>query len=111
MPSSSYELPQELFRSWGHSREEDQPGITVYRPTGYHFPPARGRRGIEFRADGSFVDWAIGPADGSQGIAGKWQIEAPGRVRVSFEESSRPARILEIQQVDENILKVREKPA
>jgi hypothetical protein len=60
---------------WGHSFEEDHDGVRVYRPAGYDFPRARGRDGIEFREDGSFVDWAVGPGDAAQPREGTW---APG---------------------------------
>ena len=47
-------------------------GVTVYRGEGFNFPPARGRDGIEFRRDGTFVDWGIGAGDNQQGITGHW---------------------------------------
>ncbi|WP_229391752.1 hypothetical protein [Methanosarcina sp. DH2] len=105
------ELPNEIFQEWMHSFEEDTNGITVYRPIEYDFPRARGRGGIEFRPDGVFIDWEIGPSDASRGINGHWEIEGPGRVRVSFEGNVRPPRILEILQIDAGILKVRQLPA
>lgn len=46
------ELPESIFRKWGHSFEEDSDGVTVYRPSDFSFPRARGRAGIEFKADG-----------------------------------------------------------
>ena len=60
---------------WGHSFEEDHDDITVYRPTSFDFPRARGRDGIEFCSDGSYVDWAIGRGDAPERRAGTW---APG---------------------------------
>lgn len=105
------ELPDEIFRKWVHSFEEDTNGITVYRPEEYDFPPARGRGGIEFRPDGVFIDWEIGPTDATRGINGHWKMEGSGRVRVSFEGNVRPPQILEILQIDTGILKVRKLPA
>ena len=56
-----------------HSVEEDHDGISVYRRDDYAFPPARGRRGVEFRADGTFVPLMIGRGDAQQaGPAGRW---------------------------------------
>ena len=104
-------LPNEIFMKWVHSFEEDTDGITVYRPVEYDFPPARGRRGVEFRPDGVFIDWEIGPTDASRGINGFWKVEDTGRVRVSFEGNIREPRIMEILQCDAGILKVREQPA
>jgi hypothetical protein len=105
------ELPNEIFRKWMHSFEEDKEGIMVYRPTEYDFPRARGRDGIEFRSDGVFILWGIGPTDAPRGINGHWRVESPGRVLVSFEGNVQPPRILEILQIDAEILKVRQLPA
>jgi hypothetical protein len=55
--------PPELFRRWVHAREEDEGDLRVYRPAGSDLPPARGRRGIEFRPDGEMLVYAPGPAD------------------------------------------------
>ncbi|GGF91673.1 hypothetical protein GCM10007304_02020 [Rhodococcoides trifolii] len=57
---------------WTHSFEEDHDDVTVYRPQGYDFPRARGRAGLEFRPDGSFVDWSIGAGDARTARAGSW---------------------------------------
>ncbi len=104
-------LPNEVFQRWGHSFEEDTADITAYRPTGYAFPLARGRAGIEFRSDGTFIDWTIGPTDASQGISGYWQMEDPSHVRVSFEGNIRAPRVLEIIQCNAKVLKVRQRSA
>ncbi|MGB9940935.1 hypothetical protein [Methanosarcina sp.] len=104
------ELPDEIFRKWMHSFEEDTNGIIVYRPAEYEFPLARGRDGIEFRPAGVFIDWEIGRTDTLRGINGRWKLEGPGHVHVSFEEEREP-RILEILQCNSEILKVRELPA
>jgi hypothetical protein len=53
----------ELFRRWVHAREEDEGDLRVYRPAGSDLPPARGRRGIEFRPDGEMLVYAPGPGD------------------------------------------------
>lgn len=103
------ELPKEIFRRWGHSFEEDTGDIVVYRPAEYAFPLARGRRGIEFKPDGTFIDWAIGPADVPHGVNGHWRIEDPGFVRVFFEGNIRAPRVLEILQCDAGVLKVRQR--
>lgn len=57
---------------WTHSFEEDHDGVTVYRRDDFAFPPARGRRGVEFAADGSFTDWLIGRGDAPEGRSGRW---------------------------------------
>jgi hypothetical protein len=100
-------LPNDIFRMWGHSSEEDTGGILVYRPAEYSFPRARGRAGIEFRPDGTFVDWVIGPADAQRPISGQWHIVGPGQLQISFRGDAQ--RILEIVQCDARILVVRQR--
>lgn len=101
-------LPNEIFRKWQHSFEEDAGGVTVYRPVEYNFPRARGRAGIEFGPDGKFTDWMIGPADAQRGTPGQWTAETPGRVRISLPQAQTSSRTLEIVHVDESVLKVRQ---
>jgi hypothetical protein len=100
------ELPPEIFRKWIHSREEDQQAVTVYRGEDFNFPPARGRDGIEFRRDGTFVEWAIGAGDYQQGINGHWEAIDSTHVRITV-DASRPPRVLEIVECDGQVLKVR----
>ncbi|WP_329332347.1 hypothetical protein OG866_05805 [Streptomyces sp. NBC_00663] len=84
--------PPELIGTWVHSYEEDSPGVTVYRPAGYPFPPARGRRGLEFAADGTFRERPLGRGDAAGCL---------------LEERRLRESQLEILYVDEQILKVR----
>ena len=86
------ELPPELIRRWVHAHEEDEGDVRVYRPAGYDLPPARGRRGLEFRPDGEVIVYGPGPADKPQAVArAKPTDEAldivsvePDRLRVRF---------------------------
>ena len=48
---------------WRHSHEEDSGDVRVYRPADWAFPPARGRRGLEFRPDGKMLVLGPGPDD------------------------------------------------
>jgi hypothetical protein len=79
MPASE----EQLFRRWGHSFEEDHDDVRVYRPAEFDFPRARGRDGIEFRPDGSYIDWVVGPGDAREPQGGRWQLEGDGRIRVT----------------------------
>ena len=48
--------------------------MSVYRREDFAFPPARGRRGVEFGPDGTFVEWMIGRGDAPEAAeAGRWQ--------------------------------------
>jgi hypothetical protein len=50
-------------RVWLRSPEEEDGPVRVYRPAGYSFPPARGREGVRFDADGGFAYIGPGAAD------------------------------------------------
>jgi len=80
MPS----LPDPIFKRWIHFREEDKGESIVYRPAGYPFPPARGREGIEFRSDGAFIHYQIGPNDRSQAVTGRWKIIEPQTIEIKL---------------------------
>lgn len=67
----------QLIGRWVHSYEDDHDGLSVFRRPEFPFPPARGRRGIEFTADGGFIEWAIGRGDASQARPGRWE-RTPG---------------------------------
>lgn len=82
------------YGRWMHSYEEDHDGVQVYRPAGYDFPPARGRRGIEFRPDGTYVDWAIGRADANEARPGRWEPVGGGRVTVTAAGGSRTLEVV-----------------
>jgi hypothetical protein len=59
---------------WRHSFEEDHEGIRVYRPDDYDFPPSRRRGGVEFGADGTFIDWGPAAPD-VNGRPGSWTVD------------------------------------
>ena len=47
--------------------------MTVYRRDDFAFPPARGRRGVEFRPDGTFTELQLGRGDAPEpAAAGRW---------------------------------------
>lgn len=98
-----------LFRSWGHSREEDTDGLTVYRPAEYKFPLSRGRDGIEVHPDGTFVRVEPGPDDRRNRVAGTWKATDDGSASDSLQAAvgSETPRRMTIVQCDPGILKVR----
>jgi len=69
-----------MFGRWMHSFEEDHGGVAVYRPADFPFPPARGRRELELRPDGTLVYGAIGRGDAPEHHDGGWQPTAAGSV-------------------------------
>jgi hypothetical protein len=101
MPASE----EQLFRRWGHSFEEDHDDVRVYRPAEYDFPRARGRDGIEFRPDGSYVDWVVGPGDAREPRGGRWLLEGAGRIRVTT--AADQERVVEVVSVSPDRLELR----
>ena len=99
------ELDEQLFQRWGHSFEEDLEGVLVYRPADYDFPRARGRDGIEFQADNSYIDWVIGPGDARAPRPGTWQVADDGRLHVTTAAGER--RLVEVVRVAPDRLEVR----
>jgi hypothetical protein len=94
-----------LVRRWVHVREEDSDGIEVYRPADRPLPPARGRDGIEFRPDGTFVDLSAGPVDAPVGGAGgQWKTDSGGRLELVGPEGSSGYDIVAL---DDDVLRIR----
>jgi hypothetical protein len=98
-------LPPELFKHWIHSFEESTDEADVYRPSGFAFPPAFGRRGLEIRADGDFVLHAIGPADGTIEIPGHWTAEGSDQIGVCLQD--RAPFTLTTLSVDDDVLRIK----
>jgi hypothetical protein len=88
-----------------HSFEEDHDGVVVYRPADYPFPAARGREGMEFQPDGTYVDWTIGRGDAQTPQPGRWQ-PAPGN-RLQVSTASGHERILEVVRLEPDRLQLR----
>ena len=94
-----------LFKSWGHSREEDADGVTVYRPSGFKFPISRGRDGLEFRPDGTLLRFDAGLDDRGRTLAGSWKNLPDDALLVHADtDRSRKANIIACE---EGLLKVR----
>lgn len=69
-------LPDDrLCKRWVHSHEEDSGEEMVFRPGSFDLPPARGRRAIELRADGGYVEAFPGPVDVPEEAGGRWSLE------------------------------------
>lgn len=99
-------LPRSLFQMWFHSREEDAGGMMVYRPADYEFPPARGRRGLEIMADGSFVLYDIAPTDGGLPVPGRWEALGVDHIRMRFDDPRRASFVLRIVSCNKRMLRV-----
>lgn len=101
------ELPSAIYKHWIHSREEDTEDVRVYRPSDYEFPPSRGRDGFEFRENGEFIQYGIGPTDGVQRIVGTWTAEGENQIRVSLKAEQEESYTMQVVSCDESLLKIR----
>jgi hypothetical protein len=92
-------------RVWMRSHEEEQGPVRVYRPQGFAFPPARGREGMRFHADGTFELVSAGRGDRPGSDRGRWQSQSgnPGRITVSIDGTTLEFSVLE---VNENVLRL-----
>ncbi len=95
-----------IFNLWGHSREEDGEGLTVYRPRGFQFPLARGRDWIEFRADGTVQYLGTGPDDRSRAIIGYWRDIDDNKLEIRKGSDPKLQHLIVVY-CDEHVLKVR----
>lgn len=68
---------------WLHSREEDRHG-RVYRRRDFAFPPARGRGAVEFRSDGTYIEYGSGHDDRGRAVVGAWHDPGDGQVRITI---------------------------
>lgn len=84
-------------------------GVEVFRPDGMSLPPAFGRDGFEMRADGTFIQQDIGPADGIVQVPGRWTSLGPARVAAFF-DGTRPDYSFEVLEVDDSVLRRRRDP-
>ncbi|NED97667.1 hypothetical protein G1H11_20415 [Phytoactinopolyspora alkaliphila] len=100
-------LPPGLFRRWVHMQEEDTEDIRVYRPAEYPLPPARSRDGIEFRPDGTFVRWALGPVDAPVASDEQtWSGDSEDTLRLLGPDGGTDA-VLRIADLTDDVLRLR----
>ena len=98
----------QLHKKWIHSYEEDADGAEAYRPSGYNLPPARGRRGMEFKADGTFIRYDIAPTDGSLPVPGTWEpVKGEKAVQIKVQGDRPEAYRLEIISLSDSLLRVK----
>ncbi|HST49199.1 hypothetical protein [Jatrophihabitans sp.] len=79
----------------------------MYRPADFDFPRARGRDSIEFRPDGTFIDWAVGRGDASEPKPGSWRVGDDGLLGVSTGDTER--RTLQVLHLGPDRLELQER--
>lgn len=100
------DLPNAMLKKWVHSHEEDQGGVRVYRPADYAFPLSRGREGMEFRQDGTFLRQQIGATDRRETVPGRWSVEHSGVIQVTL--PNQPSYQLKVLECSDQVLKVQQ---
>jgi hypothetical protein len=92
-------VPNLTDRVWLRSREEEGGPVRVYRPEGYPFPPARGREGLLFHADGGFHYLGPGRGDRPDKSTGTWRGSDPSdssRITATVADQTIELRIMEV---------------
>lgn len=103
--------PLDIIGAWLHSHEEDTETTAVYRPYDYSFPPSRrGRRGLEFRADGTFVELRPGPDDRPRPMVGRWRSEGDDRIQITFPQGHVTPLELTIVSCTDSALTIAKRP-
>ncbi|MGH3885619.1 MAG: hypothetical protein ACRDSZ_03445 [Pseudonocardiaceae bacterium] len=91
-------VPNLTDRVWLRSREEERGSVRVYRPEDYPFPPARGRDGLVFHADGGFDYLGPGRGDRPGKDTGTWRPDPndSSRITANVADQTIELRILEV---------------
>jgi hypothetical protein len=99
---------QNLVGTWLHAHEEDTGTEKVYRPAGFDFPPARGRRGYAFNPDHTGACIGIAARDGTMRTSCTWRLRNSGgghEIEVTFDDGRH--EILPLVSVDRERLVLR----
>jgi|SRR5688572_11904174 hypothetical protein len=104
---ASSRQPDALVGRWIHSWEEDSGENRTYRREGFDFPLSRRpRQVVDLMADGHFVSRSGGPADATVAREGRW--EARNSVLLTLQQDPDAEAILEIMDLQERLLTVRQ---
>lgn len=90
---------------WIHSHEEDTGEERVFRPATSALPPARGRRQLELRADGRYIESSPGPVDIPVMSTGSWSLE--GNELVLTDDAGGSDAVLELVAAEPDRLAIR----
>jgi len=111
-PNPPADVTDMITKKWWNSYEDETDANTAkcYRPSDYEFPRSRGRKGMEFRPNGTFDYNYPGPTDVPTTTTGTWMRLSDKRIKVKFDES-RPNRvdefIIEIISINDEMMKIK----
>jgi hypothetical protein len=92
-------------RVWMRSHEEEKGGVRVYRPDDYPFPPARGREGLSFHADGQLDYLVPGRGDRPTSEPGTWRADPVDPARLTAQVAGQTIG-MRVAAVDDDILRL-----
>lgn len=85
-----------LQQRWTHSHEEDTPGLMVFRPRGWTFPPSRGRRSFELGPGGALLASGPGPTDKVVSSEGRWRLREDGVLELEQNGRTSELRVVDV---------------
>lgn len=82
-------------KDWFSTFQPAADGYTIYGTTNQ----AQGWRyaGFRLNADGTYLEYGLGPADGPETRPGTWQTEGDLTYRITFQDPTRPGYRLRIR--------------
>lgn len=98
--------PDRFFgKTWYNTFQPGDDGRTIFSTTN----PNLGWRydGFRLEADGSFLEYGLGPADGAEERAGTWKSEDSQNFRITFRDPTREGYLLRIAKPTSNWLQAR----
>ncbi len=96
-----------IFRRWIHSHEEDTEDTMVFRTTDYKFPLSRGRQAFEFKENGEFIEYDVGPTDRGMKVFGRFEYDGKGLITIHFEDHAIKPVVLKLISLNGNALKIK----
>ena len=111
-PNPPADMTDMITTKWWNSYEDETDPNTekCYRPSTYEFPRSRGRKGFEFKPNGTFDYNYPGPTDAPTTDTGRWIRLSDTRIKVKFDEP-RPGIvdefIVEIISINDEMLKIK----
>jgi hypothetical protein len=95
----------QLIGTWLHSREEDTPTQSVYRPVNFDFPPARvSRPGYELKADGSCTLLGGSAHDGWSRERCTWELRPGDPAEITLTLPTGRREVLRVLSADQQRL-------
>ncbi|MFD2785285.1 hypothetical protein [Hymenobacter rubripertinctus] len=92
-------------KDWFSTFQTGKKGYTIYSTT----TQSQGRRysGFRLNTDGTYLEYALGPADGPVAYRGTWRAESGQTYRISFQDPARAGYQLRILKPAEEHLEAR----